>query len=56
MDNDYGLIRNIYLGVINQPGYRLAVSALLTLYIMFTALSYLAGNEYSILKTVYFCL
>jgi len=44
VDNDYGLIRNIYLGVINQPGYRLAVSALLTLYIMFTALSYLAGN------------
>ena len=43
-DNDYGLIRNIYLGVVNNPGYRMAVSAMLTLYIMFTALSYLAGN------------
>jgi type IV secretion system protein VirB6 len=43
-DNDYGLIRKIYAGVIKQPGYRLAVSAMLTLYIMFTALSYLAGN------------
>ena len=43
-DNDYGLIRKIYAEVIKQPGYRLAVSAMLTLYIMFTALSYLAGN------------
>ncbi len=44
VDNDYGLIRNLYLGVVNQAGYRLAVSALLTLYIMFTGLSYLTGN------------
>lgn len=43
-DNDYGLIRNIYLGIVNNPGYRTAVSALLSLYIMWTALSYLAGN------------
>lgn len=44
VDNDYGLIKNIYVGVVNQSGYRAAVSAMLTLYIMFTALSYLAGN------------
>ncbi len=43
-DNDYGLIRNIYLEVVKNPGYRTAVSAMLTLYIMFTALSYLSGN------------
>jgi type IV secretion system protein VirB6 len=41
---DDGLIRKIYLGIVNNPGYRLAVSALLTLYIMYTGLSYLAGN------------
>jgi type IV secretion system protein VirB6 len=44
VNNDYGLIKNIYVGVVNQAGYRAAVSAMLTLYIMFTALSYLAGN------------
>jgi len=43
-DDDYGLIRNIYKGVVNNPNYRAAVSATLTLYIMFTALSFLAGN------------
>ena len=41
---DYGIIRKIYLGVVHNPGYRLAVSALLTLYVMYTGLSYLAGN------------
>ena len=44
VDGDYGLIRSIYLGIVNNPGYRSAVSAILSLYIMFTALSYLAGN------------
>jgi len=43
-DGKYGLIRGIYMGVVTNPGYRSAVSAMLTLYIMFTALSYLAGN------------
>jgi type IV secretion system protein VirB6 len=32
------------MGIVQNPGYRSAVSAMLTLYIMFTALSYLAGN------------
>ena len=41
---DYGLIRNIYMGIVNNPGYRMAVSALLSLYIIWTALSYLVGN------------
>ncbi|WP_323738566.1 type IV secretion system protein [Candidatus Trichorickettsia mobilis] len=41
---EYGLIRNIYLNIIKNPGYRLAVAAMLSLYIMFTALSFLAGN------------
>lgn len=39
-----GLIKGIYLGIVNNPEYRTAVSALLTLYVMFTGLSYLAGN------------
>ncbi len=43
-DGNYGLIRGIYMGIVQNPGYRSAVSAMLTLYIMFTALSYLAGN------------
>ncbi len=43
-DGNYGLIRGIYMGVVTNPGYRSAVSAMLTLYIMFTALSYLAGH------------
>lgn len=42
--DDYGLIRKIYLGIVNNPGYRMAVSALLTLYIMFTGFEYLTGN------------
>ncbi|MDA9163535.1 type IV secretion system protein [Rickettsiaceae bacterium] len=44
VNSDKGLIRNIYLGVVQNPGYRSAVAAMLTLYIMFTGLSYLAGN------------
>lgn len=42
--DDYGLIQRIYQGVIENEGYRLAVSALLTLYIMYTGLAYLTGN------------
>lgn len=34
VNGDYGLIRNIYMGIVNNPGYRMAVSALLSLYIM----------------------
>ena len=39
-----GLIKNIYMGVVSNPGYRMAVSGMLTLYILWTGLSYLAGN------------
>lgn len=44
VDNDYGLIRNIYRGVVEQSSYKAAVSGLLTLYVIFTALSYLVGS------------
>ncbi len=44
VNGDYGLIRSIYHGIVINPGYRMAVSALLSLYIMWTALSYLVGN------------
>ncbi len=43
-DNDYGLIRNIYTGITQNTAYRSVVSALLSLYIMFTAFSFLTGN------------
>jgi type IV secretion system protein VirB6 len=43
-DGNNGIIRNIYMGIVTNEGYRTAVSAMLTLYIMFTGLSYLAGN------------
>ncbi|MBN8512589.1 MAG: type IV secretion system protein [Rickettsiales bacterium] len=43
-DGNYGLIKNLYMGIVTNPGYRAAVSAILSLYIMWTALSYLAGN------------
>lgn len=42
--NDYGLIRKIYLNIIKNPGYQIAVKGMLSLYIIFTALSYLVGN------------
>jgi type IV secretion system protein VirB6 len=42
--NNGGIIKNIYMGIVNNPGYRTAVSALLTLYIMWTGMTYLAGN------------
>jgi type IV secretion system protein VirB6 len=43
-DKNKGVVRSIYEGVINTPGYRVAVSALLTIYIMFTGASFLIGN------------
>ncbi len=43
-DGNYGLIRSIYTGIINNPAYQIAVSAILSLYIIWTALSYLTGN------------
>ena len=39
-----GIVRGIYLGIVNNPSYRLVVSMLLTLYIVYTGLSYLVGN------------
>lgn len=39
-----GLVRSVYENIIKTPGYRITVSALLTLYIMFTAFSFLIGN------------
>lgn len=42
-END-GIIKKIYLGIVGNSGYQYAVSALLTLYIIYTALSYLSGN------------
>jgi type IV secretion system protein VirB6 len=42
--DDFGLIRKLYLGITSNPGYRAAVAALLTLYIVFTVLEYLTGN------------
>lgn len=41
---DYGLIQKIYQGIIENGSFRSAISALLTLYIIFTTLSYLSGN------------
>lgn len=40
----YGLIQNLYTGIVSNPGYRFAVSALLVLFIVYTTLSYLSGN------------
>lgn len=42
--NDYGLVRNMYLKVTANPSYQIAVRAMLTLFVMFTALAFLAGN------------
>lgn len=42
--NSGGVIKRLYLGVVNNPGYQFTVSALLTLYVAYTALSYLTGN------------
>ncbi|BFD46630.1 MAG: type IV secretion system protein [Rickettsia endosymbiont of Sergentomyia squamirostris] len=43
-DKNKGLVRSIYKNIIKTPGYRVSVSALLTLYIMFTGFSFLIGN------------
>ncbi|MCC8417473.1 MAG: type IV secretion system protein [Rickettsia endosymbiont of Bryobia graminum] len=43
-DKHQGLVRSVYENIIKTPGYRITVSALLTLYIMFTAFSFLIGN------------
>ncbi len=42
--DDYGLVKTVYQNIIKNPAYQLSVSALLTLYIIFTALSYFTGN------------
>lgn len=39
-----GLVQKIYQGIIDTPGYHLTVTSLLTLYIMFTGMSFLIGN------------
>lgn len=39
-----GIVPLTYKNIINTPGYRLSVSAILTLYIMFTGFSFLIGN------------
>ncbi|HJD55655.1 MAG TPA: type IV secretion system protein, partial [Rickettsia endosymbiont of Pyrocoelia pectoralis] len=43
-DQDPGIIRQTFQQIIDTPGYRMSVSALLTLYIMFTGFSFLIGN------------
>jgi len=43
-DQDPGIVRQTYQQIIDTPGYRMSVSALLTLYIMFTGFSFLIGN------------
>lgn len=42
--NDYGLIRNIYMNIISNPSYQLAVKGMLSLYVIFSVFSYLIGN------------
>lgn len=42
--NDYGLIKRIYLGIVNNPAYRTTVSSMLILFIVWTALLFLTGN------------
>lgn len=42
--NHQGLVRAVYENIIKTPGYRITISALLTLYVMFTAFSFLIGN------------
>ncbi|ADE29616.1 TrbL/VirB6 family protein [Rickettsia prowazekii] len=39
-----GIIKKTYQQIIDTPGYKISVSAILTLYIMFTVLSFLIGN------------
>ncbi|AFB20681.1 TrbL/VirB6 family protein [Rickettsia canadensis] len=43
-DQDHGIVRKVYTQIIDTSGYRMSVSAILTLYIMFTGFSFLIGN------------
>jgi len=43
-DQDPGIVKQTYQQIIDTPGYRLSVSAILTLYIIFTGFSFLIGN------------
>ena len=43
-DKNKGIVRGTFENIIKNPGYRIAVSAFLTLYIMFTGASFLIGN------------
>lgn len=43
-DKNLGIVRNVYENIIKTPAYRVSVSALLTLYIIFTGFSFLIGN------------
>ncbi len=43
-NNNYGLIRALYTNITQNSGYQNAVNGLLSLYIIFTTLSFLAGN------------
>lgn len=43
-NSNNGIIPNIYMNIVGNPGYTAAVYGMLCLYIMFTALSYLVGN------------
>ena len=42
--DDYGLIRNLYTGIVENSNYQMAVTGMLTLFIIWSALSYLSGN------------
>lgn len=42
--NDGGIVKDIYLGIINNAGFRMSVAALLTLYVIYTGLIYLIGS------------
>ena len=44
VDGKQGVVKDLYLGIVNKPAYKIAVSALLSLYIIFTGFSYLTGN------------
>lgn len=43
-EKNKGIVRRTFENIINNPAYRLSVSAFLTLYIMFTGFSFLIGN------------
>lgn len=43
-NNNQGIAQRIYKGIITNDGYRYSVKALLTLYVIYTAIVYLAGH------------